>query len=96
MISSDKFKTFDEYENYLNKITRLWSLTYKIFPELKNIKENTVFTYAYMNIVNSEKLLDKEIQVLEMLNTTTLNIDKLKDRYIKAITREKRMVEDFL
>lgn len=96
MISSDKFKTFDEYENYLNKITRLWSLTYKVFPELKNIKENTVFTYAYMNIVNSEKLLDKEIQVLEMLNTTTLNIDKLKDRYIKAITREKRMVEDFL
>ena len=96
MISSDKFKTFDEYENYLNKITRLWTLTYKIFPELKNIKENTVFTYAYMNIVSSEKLLEKEIQVLEMLNTTTLNIDKLKDRYIKAITREKRMVEDFL
>lgn len=96
MISSDKFKTFDDYENYLNKITRLWSLTYKIFPELKNIKENTVFTYAYMNIVSSEKLLDKEIQVLEMLNTTTLNIDKLKDRYIKAITREKRMVEDFI
>ena len=96
MISSDKFKTFDEYENYLNKITRLWSLTYKVFPELKNIKENTVFTYAYMNIVSSEKLLDKEIQVLEMLNTTTMNIDKLKERYIKAITREKRMVEDFL
>ena len=96
MISSDKFKTFDDYENYLNKITRLWSLTYKVFPELKNIKENTVFTYAYMNIVSSEKLLDKEIQVLEMLNTTTLNIDKLKERYIKAITREKRMVEDFL
>lgn len=96
MISSDKFKTFDEYENYLNKITRLWTLTYKVFPELKNIKENTVFTYAYMNIVSSEKLLDKEIQVLEMLNTTTLNIDKLKDRYIKAITREKRMVEDFI
>lgn len=96
MISSDKFKTFDDYENYLNKITRLWTLTYKIFPELKNIKENTVFTYAYMNIVSSEKLLDKEIQVLEMLNTTTLNIDKLKDRYIKAITREKRMVEDFI
>lgn len=96
MISSDKFKTFDEYENYLNKITRLWSLTYKIFPELKNIKENTVFTYAYMNIVGSEKLLEKEIQVLEMLNTTTLNIDKLKERYIKAITREKRMIEDFL
>jgi hypothetical protein len=96
MISSDKFKTFDDYENYLNKITRLWSLTYKIFPELKNIKENTVFTYAYMNIVNSEKLLDKEIQVLEMLNSTTMNIDKLKERYIKAITREKRMVEDFI
>ena len=96
MISSDKFKTFDDYENYLNKITRLWSLTYKVFPELKNIKENTVFTYAYMNIVSSVKLLDKEIQVLEMLNTTTLNIDKLKERYIKAITREKRMVEDFL
>ena len=96
MISSDKFKTFDDYENYLNKITRLWSLTYKVFPELKNIKENTVFTYAYMNIVSSEKLLEKEIQVLEMLNTTTLNIDKLKERYIKAITREKRMVEDFL
>ena len=96
MISSDKFKTFDEYENYLNKITRLWTLTYKVFPELKNIKENTVFTYAYMNIVSSEKLLEKEIQVLEMLNSTTLNIDKLKDRYIKAITREKRMVEDFL
>lgn len=96
MISSDKFKTFDDYENYLNKITRLWSLTYKVFPELKNIKENTVFTYAYMNIVSSEKLLDKEIQVLEMLNTTTLNIDKLKERYIRAITREKRMVEDFL
>lgn len=96
MISSDKFKTFDDYENYLNKITKLWSLTYKVFPELKNIKENTVFTYAYMNIVSSEKLLDKEIQVLEMLNTTTLNIDKLKDRYIKAITREKRMIEDFL
>ncbi len=96
MISSDKFKTFDDYENYLNKITRLWSLTYKIFPELKNIKENTVFTYAYMNIVSSEKLLDKEIQVLEMLNTTTMNIDKLKERYIKAITREKRMVEDFI
>lgn len=96
MISSDKFKTFDEYENYLNKITRLWSLTYKVFPELKNIKENTVFTYAYMNIVSSEKLLEKEIQVLEMLNTTTLNIDKLKERYIKAITREKRMIEDFI
>ena len=96
MISSDKFKTFDDYENYLNKITRLWSLTYKVFPELKNIKENTVFTYAYMNIVSSEKLLEKEIQVLEMLNTTTLNIDKLKERYIKAITREKRMIEDFL
>ena len=96
MISSDKFKTFDDYENYLNKISRLWTLTYKIFPELKNIKENTVFTYAYMNIVSSEKLLDKEIQVLEMLNTTTLNIDKLKERYIRAITREKRMVEDFL
>lgn len=96
MISSDKFKTFADYENYLNKITRLWTLTYKVFPELKNIKENTVFTYAYMNIVSSEKLLDKEIQVLEMLNTTTLNIDKLKDRYIKAITREKRMVEDFI
>lgn len=96
MISSDKFKTFDEYENYLNKITRLWTLTYKVFPELKNIKENTVFTYAYMNIVSSEKLLEKEIQVLEMLNTTTLNIDKLKERYIKAITREKRMIEDFL
>jgi hypothetical protein len=96
MISSDKFTTFDDYENYLNKITRLWSLTYKIFPELKNIKENTVFTYAYMNIVNSEKLLDKEIQVLEMLNSTTMNIDKLKERYIKAITREKRMVEDFI
>lgn len=96
MISSDKFKTFDDYENYLNKITILWSLTYKVFPELKNIKENTVFTYAYMNIVSSEKLLDKEIQVLEMLNTTTLNIDKLKERYIKAITREKRMIEDFL
>ena len=96
MISSDKFKTFDDYENYLNKISRLWTLTYKIFPELKNIKENTVFTYAYMNIVSSEKLLDKEIQVLEMLNTTTLNIDKLKERYIRAITREKRMVEDFI
>lgn len=96
MISSDKFKTFDDYENYLNKITKLWSLTYKVFPELKNIKENTVFTYAYMNIVSSEKLLDKEIQVLDMLNTTSLNIDKLKERYIKAITREKRMIEDFL
>lgn len=96
MISSDKFKTFADYENYLNKITRLWTLTYKIFPELKNIKENTVFTYAYMNIVSSEKLLDKEIQVLEMLNTTTMNIDQLKERYIRAITREKRMVEDFL
>ena len=96
MISSDKFKTFAEYENYLNKITRLWTLTYKVFPELKNIKENTVFTYAYMNIVSSEKLLDKEIQVLEMLNTTTMNIDQLKERYIRAITREKRMVEDFL
>ena len=96
MISSDKFKTFNDYENYLNKITRLWTLTYKIFPELKNIKENTVFTYAYMNIVSSEKLLDKEIQVLEMLNTTTMNIEQLKERYIRAITREKRMVEDFL
>ena len=96
MISSEKFKTFAEYENYLNKITRLWTLTYKVFPELKNIKENTVFTYAYMNIVSSEKLLDKEIQVLEMLNTTTMNIDQLKERYIKAITREKRMVEDFI
>ena len=96
MISSEKFKTFAEYENYLNKITRLWTLTYKVFPELKNIKENTVFTYAYMNIVSSEKLLDKEIQVLEMLNTTTMNIDQLKERYIRAITREKRMVEDFL
>ena len=96
MISSEKFKTFAEYENYLNKITKLWTLTYKVFPELKNIKENTVFTYAYMNIVSSEKLLDKEIQVLEMLNTTTMNIDQLKERYIRAITREKRMVEDFL
>ena len=96
MISSEKFKTFAEYENYLNKITRLWTLTYKVFPELKNIKENTVFTYAYMNIVSSEKLLDKEIQVLEMLNTTTMNIDQLKERYIRAITREKRMVEDFI
>lgn len=96
MISSDKFKTFADYENYLNKITRLWTLTYKVFPELKNIKENTVFTYAYMNIVSSEKLLDKEIQVLEMLNTTTMNIDQLKERYIRAITREKRMVEDFI
>lgn len=96
MISSDKFKTFDDYENYLNKITRLWTLTYKIFPELKNIKDNTVFTYAYMNIVSSEKLLDKEIEVLEMLNTTTMNIDQLKERYIRAITREKRMVEDFI
>lgn len=96
MISSDKFKTFDDYENYLNKITRLWTLTYKIFPELKNIKDNTIFTYAYMNIVSSEKLLEKEIQVLEMLNTTTMNIDQLKERYIRAITREKRMVEDFL
>lgn len=96
MISSDKFKTFDDYENYVNKITRLWTLTYKIFPELKKIKENTVFTYAYMNIVNSEKLLDKEIQVLEMLDTTTMNIDKLKERYIRALTREKRMIEDFL
>ena len=96
MISSDKFKTFNDYENYLNKITKLWTLTYKVFPELKNIKENTVFTYAYMNIVSSEKLLDKEIQVLEMLNTTTMNIDQLKERYIRAITREKRMVEDFL
>ena len=96
MISSEKFKTFAEYENYLNKITKLWTLTYKVFPELKNIKENTVFTYAYMNIVSSEKLLDKEIQVLEMLNTTTMNIDQLKERYIRAITREKRMVEDFI
>ena len=96
MISSDKFKTFDDYENYLNKITRLWTLTYKIFPELKNIKDNTVFTYAYMNIVSSEKLLNKEIEVLEMLNTTTMNIDQLKERYIRAITREKRMVEDFI
>lgn len=96
MLSSDKFKTFDDYENYLNKVSKLWTLTYKIFPELRSVKENSIFTYAYMNIVCSEKLLDKEIQVLEMLNTTTLNIDKLKERYIRAITREKRMVEDFL
>lgn len=96
MISSDKFKTFNDYENYLNKITRLWSLTYKVFPELKNIKDNTIFTYAYMNIVCNEKLLDKEIQVLDMLDTTTINKEHLKERYIKAITREKRMVEDFI
>lgn len=96
MISSDKFKTFNDYEKYLNKISKLWTLTYKIFPELKNIKENTIFTYAYMNIVCNEKLLDKEIQVLEMLDITTINKDKLKERYIRAITREKRMVEDFI
>lgn len=96
MINSDKFNTFAEYENYLNKITRLWTLTYKVFPELKNIKENNVFTYAYMNLVCNEKLLDKEIQVLDMIDNTTMNKDNLKERYIKAITREKRMVEDFI
>jgi hypothetical protein len=96
MISSDKFKTFDEYEKYLNKISKLWTLTYKIFPELKNIKENTIFTYAYINIVCNEKLLDKEIQVLEMLNTTTTNKEEFKKRYIRAITREKHLIEDFI
>lgn len=96
MINSDKFNTFAEYENYLNKITRLWTLTYKVFPELKNIKENNVFTYAYMKLVCNEKLLDKEIQVLDMIDNTTMNKDNLKERYIKAITREKRMVEDFI
>ena len=96
MISGDKFKTFDDYENYLNKITKLWTLTYKVFPELKKIKENTIFTYAYMNFVNNENMIDKEIQVLEMIDSTTMNKEHLKERYIRAITREKHMVEDFI
>lgn len=96
MISSDKFKTFDDYENYINKITKLWTLTYKVFPELKKIKDNTIFTYAYMNFVSNENMLDKEIQVLEMIDSTTMNKEHLKERYMRAITREKHMVEDFI
>lgn len=95
MLSSDIFQSFNDYENYLNKVTKLWSLTYKIFPELRKIQGNTLFTCAYTNIVNNIKLLDKEIQVLELLNETTLNKEQLRDRYIRAITREKRMLEDF-
>lgn len=94
MINSKNFNSFDEYENYINKLSHFWTMMYKLFPEIKNIEHPGTFDCAMTKIVNDMKTLEQHIRMLE--NMLEHNTKENRNKYVAIVNKFSNMSEDFI
>lgn len=94
MIKAEKFKTFGEYETYLNDVQHFWTLLYEIFPELKQLSGHTcAFTMVVIDFVNNYDSLKQQIRALEHLKQH--NTIELREKYVKMLEKISDIKLDF-
>lgn len=94
MIKAEKFKTFEEYETYINDVQHFWTLLYDLFPELKQLSGKLCpFTLMIINFVNNYGSLKQQIRALEHLKQH--NTTDHRDKYIKMLEKMSDIELDF-
>ena len=90
----ENFDSFEEYENYLNKLSHFWTMMYKLFPEIKDFKHPGTFDFAMIKIVEDMKTFEQHIMMLEALlkNNTKEN----RDKYVSIVNKFSNMGKDFI
>ena len=94
MINGDYFNSFEEYEQYINNVSRFWTLYRTIFPELKQIKSPSVLDLTMADIVNDVSSLKQHINLLEILKEH--NTNDFRNKYIKILEKLTSMKMDFI
>jgi hypothetical protein len=93
MKNNEYFSNFKQYEIYINKVTKLWSLIHYLYPELYKINGNNVFTFSMIDVINDEIKLDKEIKALEQIKKN--NTFQLKNKYLDMNKKLAKIQYDF-
>jgi hypothetical protein len=94
MIKAEKFKTFGEYETYLNDVQHFWTLLYELFPELKQLSgKSCQFTIMVISFVNNYGSLKQQIRALEHLKQH--NTEEYREKYIRMLEKISDIELDF-
>jgi len=94
MLKSKKFKSFEEYESYLNKVSHFWTMMYKLFPEIKNFEHPCVFDLTMINIVNDLEYLEQHIKMLELMCKN--NTEENRKKYADIVNKLSAITDDFI
>lgn len=93
MKNNEYFSNCKQYEIYINKVTKLWSLIHYLYPKLYKINGNNVFTFSMIDVINDETKLDKEIKALEQIKKN--NTFELKNKYLDMNKKLAKIQYDF-
>lgn len=94
MKKRDKFDSFEEYEDYLNKVSHFWTMMYKLFPEIKNFEHPCVFDFTMITLVNDLEYLEQHIKMLELLCKN--NTEENRKKYADIVNKISDIATDFM
>ena len=95
MIRAEQFKTYSEYETYINDVQHFWTLLYEIFPELKQLSGITCpLTLVFIDFVNNRDSLKQQIRALEHLKQH--NTLEHREKYLKMLEKIGDIKLDFI
>lgn len=94
MINSKNFNSYEEYENYINKLSHFWTMMYKLFPEIREFEHPGTFDSTMIKIVNDMKSLEQHIKMLESLLNN--NTKEHRNKYVAIVNKLSSISEDFI